>query len=240
MENLKQSALSELRLLHLADSAFPIGSLAHSFGLGTLVDSGRLTVKDLPAFFRDYIEEPTMLEAVFLRAAFALAGSGADNFDGSAWLNLNDRLSALKPGREARNGSAALGQNSLNAVLAIEDLPAVRSALAASREAGAKDRQLTHHSLAFGLVCGALGLDEDRATLAYLHQSLANLVSACQRLLPFGQMAATRVLWDLKPAMIDAAARSHELSVDDAFCFTPLLDWGTMEHPALTTRLFIS
>ncbi len=55
-----------------------------------------------------------------------------------------------------------------------------------------------------------------------------------------GQSEATRILWNLKPAMIEAAARSRAGSIDDVCCFTPLLDWGAMEHPALTTRLFIS
>ena len=85
-----------------------------------------------------------------------------------------------------------------------------------------------------------LGIDEKRAVLAYLHQSIACLVSACQRLLPLGQTEATRILWRLKPAIIETAARSATCEIDDACCFMPLLDWGGMEHPALSTRLFVS
>jgi urease accessory protein len=94
--------------------------------------------------------------------------------------------------------------------------------------------------LAFGLAGGVLGFAEDRAVLAYLHQSIAGLVSACQRLLPLGQSAATKILWNLKLAILVAANRSMTCAVDDVCCFTPLLDWGAMEHPALQTRLFIS
>ena len=97
-----------------------------------------------------------------------------------------------------------------------------------------------HHSLAFGLASGALGFDEDRAVLAYLHQSVANLVSACQRLLPLGQTEAARILWNLKPAMIETATRSATGEPESISCFMPLLDWGAMEHPALSTRLFVS
>jgi urease accessory protein len=85
-----------------------------------------------------------------------------------------------------------------------------------------------------------LGFAEDRVILVYLHQSVASLVSACQRLLPLGQSEAARILWDLKPAILDAANRSGATALDDACCFMPLLDWGAMEHPALGTRLFIS
>jgi urease accessory protein UreF len=59
-------------------------------------------------------------------------------------------------------------------------------------------------------------------------------------LLPLGQSEAARILWNLKPAIIDAANRGAACTLDDAYCFMPLLDWSAMEHPALNTRLFIS
>ena len=238
-DDLAESFLAEARLLHIADSALPIGALAHSFGLESLVDSQLLMAKHLPTFFRAYLDEAGFLEAVFCRAGFSLAGVG-QGFAASRWIEWNDRLSALKPPREARWGSAVLGQNFLNLVCAMEDLPVVREALAASRDSGDGKRAMIHHSLAFGLVGGALGIEADRLTFAYLHQAIGSLVSACQRLLPLGQTEAARILWNLKPAMIETAARSARCAPEDACCFTPLLDWGAMEHPALTTRLFSS
>jgi urease accessory protein len=236
-----ESLLAAACLLHLADSALPIGSLAHSLGLESLTDSGRLTVAGLSAFLHAYLEESGFLEAVFCRAGFSLAGE-AEAFCAAQWLEWNDRLSALKPAREARLGSAVLGRNFLNLVAAVEELSVVREALAASSPSGVGDGKpaMIHHSLAFGLVGGALGVGADRVVLAYLHQSVASLVSACQRLLPLGQTRAARILWSLKPTMIKTAARSTNCATENACCFTPLLDWGAMEHPALTTRLFIS
>jgi urease accessory protein len=233
------SGLGDLQLLHLADSALPIGSLAHSFGVESLVSEGILAVGDLPEFFRAVLEEAGLVDAVFCRAAFRLASAGQENFSPARWLELNCRLSALKPAREARAGSAALGHNFLNAVLALGDFPVLRDALEDSRQPAHKDTAI-HHAAAFGLASGVLGFGEDRAVLAYLHQSLASLVSACQRLLPLGQTEATRILWNLKPAMLETAARSAACEPDDACCFVPLLDWGAMEHPALSTRLFVS
>ena len=230
------SDLAELRLLHLADSAFPIGALAHSFGLESLVSHGFLAVKDLQDFFRAYLEEAGVLESVFCRAAFRLAAEGREMFPGELWLELNDRLSALKPARESRAGSAALGQNLLVAVLGVGEFPFLREALQAARKSGG----VIHHSPAFGLASGVLGLNENRAVLAYLHQTMASLVSACQRLMPLGQNQATRILWNLKLAIVEAAASSATCTLDSACSFQPLLDWGAMEHPALSTRLFIS
>jgi urease accessory protein UreF len=67
-----------------------------------------------------------------------------------------------------------------------------------------------------------------------LQQSVAGLVSACQRLMPLGQVAAARVVWNLKPAIMQASA------VKEISCFTPLPEIASMRHPMLETRLFIS
>src|SRR5271163_1832559 len=103
-------ALADLRLLHLADSALPIGALAHSFGLESLASCEMLTTRDLPDFLQAYLEEAGVMEAVFCREAFRLAAVGdAENDFADRWLQLNDQLSARKPGRESRAGSASLG-----------------------------------------------------------------------------------------------------------------------------------
>ena len=229
--------LADLRLLHLADTALPVGSLAHSFGLESLVVNEILDVNGLFGFLRGYLEEAGAMEGTFCRAAFRLAVDSSRAFAVERWLDLNIRLGALKPARESRAGSAALGRNFLTTVLALGEVPVLREALESARKPPAT---AIHHSLAFGLVSGALGFDEDRAVLAYLHQSAANLVSACQRLLPLGQTDAARILWNLKPVMIETAARSATSDPESVSCFMPLLDCGAMEHPALSTRLFVS
>ena len=230
------SELAELRLLHLADSALPIGGLAHSFGLESLVAAGLLGVRELPEFLKGFLEEAGFLEAVFCRAGFRLGNEAGLEGLARNWLALNERLSARKPARESRAGSGSLGRNFLAAVGGLGDFALVREALRASKET----QGLVHHSLAFGLGCGVLGFEEERAILAFLHSCAASLVSACQRLLPLGQNAAMRILWELKPVIVETMKRSAGCSVDDASCFMPLLDWGAMEHPALATRLFIS
>lgn len=234
------SELADLRLLHLADSALPIGALAHSFGLETLASSGALRVENLLEFITGYLEEAGLLEAVFCREAFRLAIASGEEPRARELSELNERLSAMKPARESRLGSAALGQNLLRLAAALGDFPVLRGALEADQSSTTGKGLAIHHSIAFGFVAGVLGIKESRAVAAYLHQSVASLVSACQRLLPLGQTRAARILWDLKPVIAAAAERSAGRRVDEACCFTPLLDWGAMEHPALATRLFIS
>jgi urease accessory protein len=227
-----EKAAAFLRLLQLADSALPIGALAHSFGLETLVAQELLALEDLPAFLQSYFEEAGVMQAVFCRAGFqAAAGFSADR-----WVELNEQLSALKPGRESRAGEAALGRRLLISVLTLGQFPLLQEALEAAQQVGSA----IHHSPAFGLVSAVLAFEEEHVVLAFLHQLAANLVSGFQRLLPVGQNQAMRLAWDLKPAIVEATERSRTTTPEQVPCFMPLLDYGAMEHPALFTRLFIS
>lgn len=228
--------LAYLRLLHLADSALPIGALSHSFGLETLVAAEILNATTLLAFLHGYLQEAGALEAVACREAFRLVVVEDAKLRVARWIEINDYLSAFKSARETRSASAVLGRNFLQAALRLGDFQVLREA----RDASLQSASLIHHSAAFGLVSAALKLEENRVVLAYLHQMTASLISACQRLLPIGQNEATRMLWDLKPVIVEAAELSAGYSLEEVNCFMPLLDWGAMEHPTLATRLFIS
>ena len=216
--------------MHLADSAVPIGSAAHSFGLETLTADESLRGNGLETFFRDLLAATGALEAAYCREGHRLAT--VSDF-GEQWRTRNAELSALKAARESRAASATLGRRFLQLASSLTGQTTLALALRVSQEA----REDVHQCLAFGLTAGALGLPETVTALAYLHQNLMGLVSACQRLMPLGQQQASILLWRLKPAIAEAATRDD---VDAAVSFTPLLDIASMRHPALMTRLFIS
>ncbi len=233
---MQTDSLAFLRLLQLADSALPIGSTAHSFGLETLAAEGLLRVEQLETFLRDYLEETGALESIFCRLAYRLAPQ-PDVF-APRWLALNEQLSAYKTARESRVASATLGRRFLQLVAGLEQQPRLQQALHLSKEA----RGDIHYSIAFGLTGCILEVAETATMLAHLQQALIGLVSACQRLLPLGQSQASGIVWRLKPTMIATIDRSAAvaLDADNIPVFTPLLDLASMRHPTLTTRLFIS
>jgi urease accessory protein len=227
-----------LQLLQLADSALPIGSTAHSFGLETITIEDNLQVEQLEAFLQDYLTANGELESVFCRLGHRLVAIDDSEQFIVQWLDLNVRLSAFKMARENRAASATLGRRLLQIVLGMEEAPRLQQALQAAK----REHLDIHYSIAFGLVGATLMIDETTTVLAYLQQSLSGLLSICQRLLPLGQHQASGIAWRLKTTLADIAETSIQSAQhpEKLTLFTPLLDIGGMRHPILTTRLFIS
>lgn len=176
-----------------------------------MAEEGLLLPSGVEAFLSAYLEEGGALEAFFVGRSWR----------GAADLRaLSAELSARKTARESREASLKLGRRFaelVNGVVGYSLLPAD-----------------LHYCVAFGAAGAALDIPADAVVLAYLNQSITGLISACQRLMPLGQVAASKILWNLKPA-IELASYTEE-----ALCFSPCLELASMRHRSLETRLFIS
>jgi len=223
--------MAALQLLQFADSALPIGSLSHSFGLETLVFDGDIeySVDRCPTALGDYLEgclsESLMMDAVFCREAHARGLQRLSIHD------VNQQMSALRLARESREASLTLGRRFAALAASLQPEPALLS-LATLEE--------LHHAVAFGYTLGTLGIDADLSVGAFVHQCVLNTISSAQRLLPLGQTQANRIAWHLKQAILETAARTRMVSFSEVCSFGHLPETASMRHPCLPTRLFIS
>ena len=220
-----ESALGLCRLLSLADSALPVGGLAHSWGLEESVHQGRVNEANLDSYLSAWCEESLRLELQFVAAAHKLHANGT--FASYQWEHLSDVVSAFKTNREGRQSSLRLGGRLLQLL----------------RHQPSCDLDLPrfgHYAMVFGLAGSQLGLAELSTLVAYGNQSLTGLVSAAQRLLPVGQIAATKLNWSLKDLLVKIAMRACDSAIDEAQSFAPLLDIASMSHPYTPVRLFLT
>ena len=217
-----------LQLMQLSDGTLPIGATAHSFGLESLVEWEMVHPAGLEAFLDSYLQEQAPVDCCYLRAAFA-AGKKREKT-----ASLGSRLDALRQARESRAASIALGQRLL--MLANGVLPVGLGAILEDAFAG----ESTHHLLVFGYVAALLQFDEDTTVAAFLQQAVASIISTAQRLMPVGQRQATSLQWSLKATIVSVMEASRGRDYMLAGAFMPVLDIGSMRHPRLETRLFLS
>ena len=225
---------SLLPLLHLTDTAFPAGGYAHSFGLETYCQDGRVTDADsLTAFLAMYLEGAAgPCDATAAVAARRRYLSG--DLGGCAALDAT--LEAMKSVRELREASRQMGRQTLRVAGALTAHPALTGYLAdvdAGRAAG-------HHAVAFGMAAGALGGGEEAVAVGYLYSATSLLLGAALRLMRLGQLEGQRVLWRLHPVIARVAAEATARDAENMWSWAPGLELAAIRHAGLEARLFRS
>ena len=223
-----------LSLLHFADTAFPTGGYAHSFGLESYCQAGIVADGDgVERFLVAQLEGAAgpcdATAAVGARAALRRA-------DLAGCRALDATLEAMKPVQAFRDGSRQMGRQTLRLTAALCGDPLVSE----YRDEVDDGRAPGHHAVAFGMAAGVLGWSAEAAAAAFLYSTTSLLVGAALRLLPLGQTAGQRMLWRLQPVIARVAGEAARRDPADLFAFTPGIDVQGMLHERLGTRLFRS
>ena len=229
---------SFISLLQFSDGLFPAGAYAHSFGLEYYVQSGE--VRDASGV-RDFIQ--ANLEGSLATAdavAMLCAFQAAQENDLKAVLSLDQMIDAMKPIAELRNASRQMGRQTIRVAASLLDNTLLRDYFQ-KVDAG---KSPGHHPAAFGVVGGLLGWSRGDAAQAYLYAASAAITGASLRLLPLGQMAGQRILWELTPLIARLASHAQEKTaaqdVSAMWSFVPGLEIASMQHAKLDARLFRS
>ena len=223
-----------LSLLQFTDGLFPAGAYAHSFGLESYVQSGGVAdAAGVERFLRAYLggsSAPTDLVAMLCARKYAEAG------DLGACICLDETLDAMKTASELREASRQMGRQTLR----VANHFASHALLAEYGEAVAAELSPCHHAIVFGMIGGAMEWPAAKMACAYLYSAGAAMVGAALRLLPLGQLAGQRILWNLRPLIAQLADEAQDKGRDDMWSFAPALEIAAMRHAVLDARLFRS
>ena len=223
-----------LAVLHLADGLFPAGGFAHSFGLETYAQDGRVHDRaTLQAFVAAQLEGAAgPSDAVAVAAAVRAATAG----DHATWLEIDGRLEAMKAVPEFRAASRQMGRQTARVATAVTQdafMATVASAIDDALTAG-------HHAAVFGAAVGRRGVEPEAAAAAFLYSTAALLIGAGLRLIALGQIEGQRVLTAVLPRIGRLAAEAAATPLGEMWSFTPALELAGLRHAGLEMRLFRS
>lgn len=233
-----ESALLPERLLaalQFADSFFPAGATAFSWGLESMLVDGLV---DGPAGVQRLVNATLErrwcgIDRPFLRAAHA------------AWLDATDEATALERvlahdalceattlARGAREASRRLGGTQLrvHAALGLRAAAVMQDAVQAGRGFG-------HLPVVQGMVWGARGLSSSDGEAMSAYGAACSIASAAVRLGLIGHLDAQRVLIAAR-ARIAELLNEEPVVPEEAWSGVPLLDIAAMRHEPRRARLF--
>jgi len=211
----------------LADSAFPAGGFAHSYGLEAAWQQGDVDAASLPSFVRDAIAQAGHSGLPFVLAAFD---------DPRSLFVFDERCDAFLRNPVANRASRVQGRAWIGTVERSFPREAVR-ALAGAVRARPGCR---HFAPIVGATLQALGLDRREAARLFLFGTARGTLSAAVRLGIAGTTDAQRMLSERAGDLDRTIQRCGDLAIEDAAQTSPLIDLWQASHDRLYSRLFQS
>ena len=211
----------------LADSAFPAGGFAHSFGLEAAWQQGEVDRASLPAFVEDVVTHAGHGALPFVTAA---------HLQGEQLSAIDERYDVFLRNPVANRASRVQGR----AWLATVERAFLQPPVAAACQTIRANAPFRHHAPVVGATLRALGVGVDAAQRLYLFGVCRGTLSAAVRLGLAGPTAAQRLLAGAAAHVDRTLARSSALTIDEAAQAAPLVDLWQAAHDRLYSRIFQS
>jgi urease accessory protein len=219
---------SLLATLQHADSFFPAGGIAFSWGMETLIADGMLSADcDLETMLVGQLQERW---AVFDRCALVAAYEAASEIQSVAAIDR--QVEAMILARELREGSRRAGSS----LLSVHDRLGTPKAAEYRALLRAGDG-LGHLPVMQGMLWRGAGINIAQAQAVSAHTFCVSLLGAVLRLGAIGHLQAQETLLAVHTAiarLLEAAPPTFE----NCYAFTPMAEIAAMRHEAQSSRLF--
>jgi urease accessory protein len=219
---------SLLGALQFADSFFPSGSIAFSWGLETLRADGEVVSAEQVAQFLEgqLVHRWASFDAPVLIAAMRANGK----FDRLA--DLDDLVEAMTLATELREGSRRAGASLLkvHAGLGTPGAAEYRQTIAERKARG-------HLPVVQGMLWNATGLSEEACRAVSAHTLCTGIVGAALRLGMIGHLDAQKILLRVRPVLVELL-RLPAGQAEELYAYTPHAEIAAMRHEVQDSRLF--
>ncbi len=225
---------SLLHLLHVCDTALPIGGFSHSAGLETYVQEGLITNKEKA---KEFVAQQLSINMYYTDAALvSLVYDAAVNNDFETILNFDEICTAVKLPMETRLASNKLG---IRLLKLFENnhafiLPAnYKSAIVRKQAFG-------HYCIAFSLLAQGMDIKKRDALAGFYYNAANGFITNAVKLIPLGQQDGQEIVMSLFTLINELAEKS--LNPDKeliGYCCAGF-DIRCMQHERLYSRLYMS
>lgn len=217
-----------LGALQFADSFFPSGSIAFSWGLETLrADGDMVSAEQVGQFLEgQLVHRWATFDAPVLVAAMRADGK-LDRLS-----DLDDLVEAMTLATELREGSRRVGASLLkvHAGLGTPGAAEYRDAIAQRKARG-------HLSVVQGKLWKATGLSEEACRAVSAHTLCTGIVGAALRLGMIGHLDAQKILLKVRPVLVELLQLPAG-EAEDVYAYTPHAEIAAMRHEVQDSRLF--
>lgn len=217
-----------LGALQFADSFFPSGSIAFSWGLETLrADAEVASAAGIAQFLEGQLVHRWSCFDAPLVVAAARAGGKVERI-----AELDDLAEAMTLATELREGSRRAGAS----LLKVHE--GLGTAGAADYRQRVSQRQGRGHlAVMQGILWTATGLSETECRAVSAHTLCTGIVGAALRLGMIGHLDAQKILLQARPVMVDLLDLPAT-QVEDISSYVPHAEIAAMRHEVQDSRLF--
>ncbi len=237
MTNINEKSITTwqlLNILQVCDSAFPIGSFNHSYGMETYLREN--VICDAHTFNRwltMFFENQYLYnEGLAIKLIYEKLKKNEKN---EVW-DIDQLLTVQNVAMESREGAKLVAYRKLDVVLELFEIDLLKEYKKRIEE----NRSFGNPAVVFAILMYYLNVEKDVAIVAYGYSVASTLVQSAVRAIPLGQKDGQRVLQNSLSTLESVREEINKLSIDDLGYNIPGFEISQMNHEILTFRLFMS
>jgi urease accessory protein len=221
----KIQAPNVLSLLHLADSALPVGGFTYSYGLESAVRHGLLTQKEsVSNYLLTYSEQVLSFDFPFVSSSYLWEESK----DVSVLFSTFEAM-LLNPW--VRKASGVVGKNWLKLCAMVYHLEELEAR-------AAKEKWAYDFPIVFGICAKKIGLQYQETLFLFFYTTVRDQISALIRLGAAGPSWAHSELSSLLSQFEDHIARYEPVPYEEAYKTAYLQELAQLTHGRVYSKLF--